>query len=88
MDLLYRIPMCVIRIYGRAVERLQARESMREAERMGVGTGSMKPRDSRSIQQRWQREAGMGRSQKRRLQPGQLGAIGIGFKKVPAKPKA
>ena len=83
MDLIYRIPMALIRAYARRVTPLQAQESMRWAERIGIGTGSIAKREAKTIRRAWLADVNGGRrTVKRTLPPGQLGSMGIKFVKA------
>lgn len=85
MDLLYRIPMGVLRAYGKALPMLQARESLLMAERLGVGTGALSKETQRNIRKGWTDEArvGRGKSARTTLEPERLASMGIKFRKVP-----
>jgi hypothetical protein len=62
---------------------LIAEESMREAERLGVGTGALKAEDQRPIIRRWQADRDVVCPiQKTRPTPQQLGGAGIGYRVV------
>lgn len=80
--------MAVIWSYGRGLPRLEAQESIRMAERLGVGTGSIKPAAAGEIQRRWHAESGLKRARKRADKQGkkpplavhELAAMGIGLR--------
>lgn len=65
---------------------LEAEESMREAERLGVGTGAYKTGTINSITARWRSEAKIAAAARKpaRLPPGLLGEMGIGYQVVGA----
>lgn len=87
MDLLFTIPMGLLRAYGRMLPKLQAQESLLMAERLGVGTGAVSVPKQREIRRSWNAEAnrGGGKRPRTKVAPEQLGAMGIGFKRVPKR---
>jgi hypothetical protein len=64
--------------------RLRAEESMLEAERLAVGTGSLRPEKSKAILARWRRQVQA--DVKATPAPRELlAAAGIGVREVPRK---
>jgi len=54
-------------IYSDAVSRIEARESLRRANAVALGSGTMKKSAARQLANQWQREAGRGRKAVRGL---------------------
>jgi hypothetical protein len=72
-----------VKVWAAMLPRLRAEESMLAAERIAVGTGSLKSSVARSIRRGWERQrTGEGAEAARaaRATPAALGAIGIGYR--------
>ena len=74
------IPAWLIESYLEAIPRLEARESIRAANVVAMGTGNLKKPDSQRIATQWKREANKGQGPGRSsLSPERAAKIGLGF---------
>ncbi|MDP3720764.1 MAG: hypothetical protein Q8T13_23630 [Acidobacteriota bacterium] len=81
---LFRVPIGVIRAYVGMLPKLRARDSLLEVQRLGVGTGSFKKDDQKSIQRDWREAADLrsaGKSNRVVATPEQLGSMGIAMRR-------
>lgn len=79
--------MVIVKAFGRMLPRIEAEESLLEAERVGVGSRAV-PRDTiRSATGRWRRTAYPAHTRARapRATPDTLPALGIGYQVVPPR---
>jgi len=76
------MPVPIVRAYAAALPRLRAEESLVERDRISVGSGILKPHQSRQIQDRWIREVRSEDRAMRPASPSELSAMGFGYQKV------
>ena len=78
--------MAIVRACGRMLPRLEAEESILEADRLGVGTRAVRPQAVTETIERWQRTAHPAhtrpRPRRQRANPDTLAALGIGYVEV------
>ncbi len=68
------MPFPILHAYARAQPMIEARESLRRASEMAVGSGSLKPQQSRRIVREWQ-DAARGSSGSWMLRPEDAGQM-------------
>lgn len=87
MTWLAETPRAVVRAHLLMLPRLGAEDSLSTAQRVAVGTGSLKADALRDLMQGWLRVAHAGRPPKRGMSQASLKAmgksVGIGFRRVP-----
>lgn len=52
-----RVPIRLVRVYMDQLSQLEAEESFRDMERIGMGTGSFEKNDARAVTSRWRKAA-------------------------------
>jgi hypothetical protein len=89
MTWLAETPRAVVRAHLLMLPRIGAEESLLTAQRIAVGTGSLKADALRDLMRSWQRVADAGRPPKRATSQASLKAmgkaVGIGYRKVPKR---
>lgn len=80
------MPTPLLNAYAEQMPRLVAEDSLRAAERIAVGSGTLKKGVGKRIADGWQKQAGQGRPVVRPKSPemyeAQMAGLGIGVKKV------
>ena len=80
------MPTPILNAYAEQLPRISAAESLQAAERVAVGTGSLKKGVGRRIADGWQRQAGKSRPvirpKSREMYDAQMAGLGIGVKRV------
>jgi hypothetical protein len=81
------MPTPLLNAYAEQLPRITAEESLQAAERVAVGSGSLKKGVGSRIASGWQRQADQKRiairSTSREMYHAQMAGLGIGVKKVP-----
>lgn len=81
------VPLRELRAYAAALPRVLARESMRLAQAIAVGTGSIRTEDRRAVLSDWERASSAGqpvlRATTREGHEAVTASMGIGVKLVP-----
>jgi hypothetical protein len=89
MTWLAETPRAVVRAHLLMLPRLDAEESLSAAQRVAVGTGSLKGNAGPALIRDWLRVAHRDRPSTRGMSPASLKArgkaVGIGFRKVPRR---
>lgn len=75
------MPLPIVQACIREMGRLEAQESLLERDRISVGMGSLKPSQSRDIQNRWLRNLQRDES-KRPASAAELATMGIQYSRV------